>query len=117
MPTEDLKVRLDRKPKIWCLNPVGLPNSTNCVGHSLLIVQSEKMFDYGIAEGDVEAGIFELPKIRGVTNNGFDVGKALWLCLQIESNDLDVISIHPTPVFPKQICAPDIEDTQGPGQG
>jgi len=108
-------MRLDWKPEIWCLNPVGLSNPPNFVGHPPLIVKSEKMFDYGIAECNIEASILESPKISGVANDRFDVGEELGLDPQIESNNPDVSSIPPTPIFPKLICAPNVEDAYGLG--
>ena len=104
-------MRLDWKPEIWCLNPVGLSNPPNFVGHPPLIVKSEKMFDYGIAECNIEASILESPKISGVANDRFDVGEEFWLRLEIESNDLDVNSVHPSLDFPKLACASNVKDT------
>jgi len=80
--------------------------------HPSLILKRKEVFDYGVAEDYIKASIGKLAQIRCITNNRFDVGERLWFGLQIESNDLDVISIHPTPVFPKQICTPNVQDAQ-----
>ncbi len=104
-------MRFDRKPEIRCLNPIGSSNSANFVGHPLLIVKTEKMLNYRIAECNVEAGVLELSKISGIANDRFDVGEEFWLRLEIESNDLDVNSVHPSLDFPKPACASNVKDT------
>ena len=69
------------------------------------------MLNNRIAECNVEAGVPELPKISGVANDRFDVGEEFWLRLEIESNDLDVNSVHPSLDFPKLACASNVKDT------
>ena len=68
-----MKVRLHRKPEIGCLYPECFPNTLDFRRHSTLILECEKMLDYGIAKDQIYTAVTELCEVRCVTAERLDV--------------------------------------------
>ena len=108
---------LHGKPEIRRLHPEGLADALHLRSHASLALESEQVLDYRIAEGDVEAAIVKLGKIRCIPDRRLDVLMPLFFRQEIQDHDLDIATCRPTAIFPERVGAPNIKNAQGPGQG
>ena len=68
------KMRLNRKPSVWRLYPVGFANSLNLHCEAFLVVVSTEVLDDGIAEHDLKLAI----TIGQASAISLDIGELGW---------------------------------------
>src|SRR4029079_18160278 len=59
-PTRHMKMRLDRKKAIRCLNEVSVRHTSHRICHMLLVGKASNVFNYGVGETEIKLSRCEL---------------------------------------------------------
>ena len=74
------------------------------------------MFDYGIAERDVEGPIAELLQTGGIAHDRMDICVFLGFSREVQGINLHVGAFRPAAMLPELIFAANVQDAQRPGK-
>src|ERR1700756_4498909 len=107
------EVRFDRKPEIWCLDPVMRRQSANLGGHCRLSFDGAEMLDHRVAEHHIERAIGEFGEVGRVAPPRFDVLMQRRPGIEIHQYDMNVLPAGPAALLPEGVGSSDVEDADG----
>jgi hypothetical protein len=105
-------MRLDGKPVVRRLHPIGFRHAQGFLGHPFLFVESEEVFNHGIAESYIELIVGDLRKIRRVADARFEVILHRLQPAKVYRRDMDILAADLSLDHPEFPRAANIENAQ-----